>query len=123
MTRDIGNRMCRYLLAAALGTALHGSAAAQDHPTTWQNRFALVGDYPLGEAVNRTDYQSVDPGGRRLYIAKMGGGQLLVFDLDHNKLVAQLDGLPKVTGVLVVPELRKVYASVPGSGIVRSLFV
>lgn len=115
--------MYRVLLPAVLGAALYGSAAAQDHSDPWQKLFALVGDYPLGAPVIRADYESVDPGGRRLYIAKMGAGQLLVFDLDHNKLVAELDGFPKITGILVVPELRKVYASVPGSGIAASLFV
>jgi DNA-binding beta-propeller fold protein YncE len=85
--------------------------------------FSVVGDYPLGASVDRTDYESVDPIARRLYIAKMGGGQLLVFDLERNRLVAQLDGFPKVTGVLVVSELHKVYASVPGSGVVQSLVV
>jgi DNA-binding beta-propeller fold protein YncE len=123
MMRETGNRICRSLLAAVLGAALYGGAAAHDHSAAWQKLFALVGDYPLGASVNRTDYESVDARERRLYIAKMGGGQLLVFDLDRNKLVAQLDGFPKVTGVLAVPELHKVYASVPGSGIVGSLFV
>jgi hypothetical protein len=85
--------------------------------------FRPVGDYPLGASVNRTDYESVDPVARRLYIAKMGGGQLLVFDIDKNKLVAELDGFPKITGVLVVPELHKVYASVPGSGVLSSISV
>jgi hypothetical protein len=120
---DRGNRIFGFLLAAAFGAGLCGSAAAQDRSANWQKLFALVGDYPLGAAVNRTDYESVDSDGRRLYIAKMGGGQLLVFDLDHNKLVAQLDGFPKVTGVLVVPELHKVYASVPGSGVLSSISV
>jgi DNA-binding beta-propeller fold protein YncE len=120
---DRGNRIFGFLLAAAFGAGLCGSAAAQDRSANWQKLFALVGDYPLGTAVNRTDYESVDSDGRRLYIAKMGGGQLLVFDLDHNKLVAQLDGFPKVTGVLVVPELHKVYASVPGSGVLSSISV
>jgi len=80
-----------------------------------------VGDYPLGPSTNRTDYESVDPTARRLYIAKMGAGQLLVFDIEHDKLVAQLDGFPKVTGVLVAPELHKVYASAPGGGLLSSL--
>ena len=85
--------------------------------------FSLTGDYPLGASVERTDYESIDAAARRLYIAKMGGGQLLVFDLERNRLVAQLDGFPKITGVLAVPEIHRVYASVPGAGIVSSLFV
>jgi len=35
--------------------------------------------------------------------------------------VARLDGFPKVTGVLAVPGLHKVYASVPGGGVAQSL--
>jgi YVTN family beta-propeller protein len=85
--------------------------------------FEIVGDYPLGARTDRTDYQSIDPSARRLYIAKMGAGQLLVFDIDRNRLVAQLAGFPKITGVLAVPELHKVYASVPGAGAMSSLFV
>jgi DNA-binding beta-propeller fold protein YncE len=86
-------------------------------------RFSLVGDFPLGARTNRTDYESIDSAARRLYIAKMGTGQLLVFDLDRNRLITALDGFPKITGVLAVPELHKVYASVPGAGLVSSMLV
>jgi DNA-binding beta-propeller fold protein YncE len=109
----------RAAVLAIVPLVLSGSASAQDHAVS--RLFSIVGDYPLGASVNRMDYESVDAEARRLYIAKMGGGQLLVFDLDHNKLAAQLDGFPKVTGVLVVPELHKVYASVPGGGVLASL--
>jgi DNA-binding beta-propeller fold protein YncE len=112
--------MARSFLAGLLvGLALFGKAAAQDHMAS--RLFSSVGDFSLGASVNRTDYESIDPAARRLYISKMGGGQLLVFDIDKNRLVAQLDGFPKVTGVLVVPELHKVYASVPGGGVLSSL--
>lgn len=85
--------------------------------------FSKAGEYPLGNSTNRVDYQSIDSVARRLYIAKMGSGQLLVFDLEANKLVASLGGFPKVTGVLVVPELHRVYASVPGAGLIPSISV
>ncbi len=110
-------------LAILIVVAVCGRALAQGHGSPSSRLFSLVGDYPLGASVNRTDYESLDPTARRLYISKMGGGQLLVFDLEHGKLVAQLDGFPKVTGVLVIPEIHKVYASVPGTGIARSLAV
>lgn len=101
--------------------AAGGQTAEPDVPFTGQ--FSLAGDYPLGAAVNRTDYESIDAAARRLYISKMGGGQLLVFDLERNKLIATLDNFPKVTGTLAVPELHKVYASVPGGGLMRSISV
>lgn len=98
-----------------------GEAGAAGNAVT--RLFSVVGTYPLGARVNRTDYESIDPVARRLYVSKMGGGQLLVFDIVHNKLVAALNGFPKVTGTLVVPALHKVYASVPGGGLVSALSV
>jgi DNA-binding beta-propeller fold protein YncE len=107
-------------LVAALAA---GGSFAAEHAGPASRLFESVGDYPLGPRTDRADYQSIDPAARRLYIAKMGAGQLLVFDLDKNKLVATLDGFPKITGVLVVPELHKLYASVPGGGAMAPLFV
>lgn len=69
------------------------------------------------------DYQSLDPDAHRLYIAGMGAGKLLAFDIEHNDLAASLNGFPKVTGVLAVPDLHKIYASVPGAGLIPSLSV
>jgi DNA-binding beta-propeller fold protein YncE len=109
-----------FLLVGVLA-ATHGLAAERSGPAS--RLFEGVGDFVLGARTDRMDYQSIDPAARRLYIAKMGAGQLLVFDLAQNKLVAQLGGFPKITGVLVVPELHKVYASVPGGGVMSSLFV
>jgi DNA-binding beta-propeller fold protein YncE len=115
-------RIRSILLAALLGGFLPGGIClAAGAPFT--KLFSLSGEYSLGARVNRTDYESIDAAARRLYISKMGGGQLLVFDLERNRLVAQLDGFPKVTGVLAVPEIHRVYASVPGGGVVSSLFV
>jgi len=110
------------LLATLAGKLLlSGICLAADAPFT--KLFSLAGAYPLGPSVNRTDYESIDAAARRLYIAKMGDGQLLVFDLARNRLLAQLNGFPKITGVLAVPEIHRVYASVPGGGVLSSLFV
>ena len=76
---------------------------------------AWADDFPLGPATNRIDYQSIDPLARRLYIAKMGAGHLLAVDLEDNHIVADLPGFLKATGVLAVPELHRVYVSVPGA--------
>ncbi|MBN9554897.1 MAG: YncE family protein [Alphaproteobacteria bacterium] len=77
----------------------------------------MVADVPLGPAANRIDYQSFDPSAHRLYISLMGAGKLLVFDTTANKPLKQLDGFSKTTGVLVVPQLHRVFSSVPGGGI------
>ena len=66
-----------------------------------------------GPAV-RFDYQSLDTGGNRLYIAHMNANQLVVFDIAKRIVVANLDGFDRVHGVWAVPQLGRVYASVTG---------
>jgi hypothetical protein len=109
-------------LACRLGFAASGTAMAQ--PSGGMNGpFNKVADIPLGEKTSRFDYEILDPTTGRLFISKMGSGKLLVFNTASRTLVAQLDGFPKTTGVLAVPLLHKVYASVPGAGLGASLSV
>jgi DNA-binding beta-propeller fold protein YncE len=116
------------LRAASLGGLLIAFSAGVISPSAapqsaFDGRFTLVADVPLGAAANRIDYQSIDPGAHRLYGSLMGAGKLLVFDTALNKPVKELAGFPKTTGVLVVPQLHRVYASVPGAGLGPSLSV
>ena len=118
-----GRAHVRALWALALASLLvaPGIAAAVP-PPAFGGRFTMVmADVPLGPAANRIDYQSFDPLAHRLYVSLMGAGKLLVFDTAENKPLQQLDNFPKTTGVLVVPQLHRVYASVPGGGIGPSL--
>jgi DNA-binding beta-propeller fold protein YncE len=71
-------------------------------------------DVPMPGDTLRFDYQSIDTGMNRLYISHMGDGNLVVFDLQAERVVASVGNLPTVTGVLAVPELGKVYASAVG---------
>ncbi len=103
--------------------ALLALALAASVPSDYGGLFVKVADVSLGAKTSRFDYQSLDPGTGRLAVSKMGSGKLLVFDARSQTIVSELDGFPKVTGVLVVPELRKIYASVPGAGIGASLSV
>src|SRR5256885_15861228 len=73
-----------------------------------------VADVPLPGAPVRFDYQSLDASQGRLYIAHMNADQLVVFDVNDRKVVANLDGFSRVHGVWAVPELGRVYASVTG---------
>ncbi len=112
--RSFGALSLAGLLAASVAAPLQAVPA-------FDSRFTLVADVPFGPAANRIDYLSFDPGAHRLYVSLMGAGKLLVFDTAGNKPLKQLDGFPKTTGVLVVPQLHRVYASVPGGGIGPSL--
>jgi DNA-binding beta-propeller fold protein YncE len=73
-----------------------------------------VVDIPLPGRPVRFDYQSQDPQSGRLYISHMNDGHIEVFDTRSRKVVGRVAGTPRVTGVLVVPELKKLYASVTG---------
>ncbi|MGH7652268.1 MAG: YncE family protein [Gemmatimonadaceae bacterium] len=77
--------------------------------------FRLVREIPLPGPANRFDYQSVDPTTRRLYINHMDAGQTLVFDLDANRVVTAIAGVPRATGVWAVPSHHQVYVSAPGA--------
>ena len=111
-----------FVALAVLGISNNRAAGDEQRLQQLTRFFTLVGDYSLGAATSRTDYESIDPVAGRLYLAKMGDGELLVFDIVHNKLI-RLDGYPKITGVLAVPELHRLYASVPGGGLASSLGV
>jgi DNA-binding beta-propeller fold protein YncE len=67
---------------------------------------------PLPGPANRFDYQSLDSTTGRLYLAHLGAGRLVVFDTRTRKVVADLPGFPHVHGVLAVPDLHRVYATV-----------
>lgn len=73
-----------------------------------------VGDVPLPGRASRFDYQSFDPGTGMLYFTHMGDGELVAFDTGNRQVVAHLPGFPTATGVLVVPELHRVFVSVAG---------
>ena len=74
-----------------------------------------VADVPMPGPAVRFDYQSFDPSSGRLYIAHMNADQLIVFDTAKRRVVANLDGFPRVHGVVVAAGIHRVYASVTGT--------
>lgn len=81
-------------------------------PVAYSASLSQVADIPLPGKPTRFDYQSFDPATKILYFSHMGDGELVVFDTKSRKVIASLHGFPTVTGVLVIPELHRVYASV-----------
>lgn len=90
-------------------------ASQESIPLFAQPVLRLVADIPLPGPPSRFDYQSLDPTTGRLYIAHMGAGQLLAFDMRQRKVVGRVGELPKATGVLAIPELHRVYVSAAGA--------
>lgn len=75
---------------------------------------ARVADIPMPGPAVRFDYQSLDPEHHRLYISHMNADQLVVFDTQTRRVIANLSGFYGVHGVLAVPGIDRVYASVTG---------
>ena len=63
---------------------------------------------PKGE---RFDYLTIDDEDQYLLSAHLGPGILYVIDVETNKVVKAIPGVPGVTGLEYVPGLRKVYTS------------
>jgi DNA-binding beta-propeller fold protein YncE len=107
------SRLCFLLVLLAAPTAC---AQAPGRTTVWR----VVADVPLPGRAGRFDYQSFDTTGR-LWIAHMGAGEVLAFDVHTRQVVARVPGMPGVTGVLVVPSIGRVFAALSGSGQVAVL--
>jgi DNA-binding beta-propeller fold protein YncE len=70
-----------------------------------------LADVPLPETSTRFDYQVIDAKRRRLFIAHLGSGELLAFDLVHRRVGGRVGGLPGVRGLAVAPGLNRLYAA------------
>jgi DNA-binding beta-propeller fold protein YncE len=97
--------------AALAGAVAHDSARSDDPMAVLLH---TVADVPMPGGTGRFDYQSLDDASHRLYISHMGAGQVVVFDTRSRQVLATVGGLPRVTGVWVVPELHRLYASATG---------
>lgn len=64
-----------------------------------------------GPKGQRFDYLTMDDQDHWLLSAHLGPGILYVIDVQTNTLVKAIPGVPGITGVEYVPELRKVYTS------------
>lgn len=96
-------------------TPLGWSATRAASPGAARGPLHLVRDIRLPGPANRFDYQSIDPADGRLYISHMNAGRVVVFDLDSLKVVAEVSGTPRVTGIWVVAAHHEVYASAAGN--------
>jgi DNA-binding beta-propeller fold protein YncE len=75
----------------------------------------LLREIPLPGPANRFDYQSVDALSGRIYINHMNAGRTIIFDADAGKVVAEVAGVPRATGVWAVPSHHQVYVSAAGN--------
>jgi DNA-binding beta-propeller fold protein YncE len=96
-------------------TLLWASCVSSQSRTNFsKSPLKTVADIPLPGPAVRFDYQTLDPSSGHLYIAHMNADHLVVFDTAARKVIANIGGFARVHGVLAVPELARVYASVTG---------
>jgi YVTN family beta-propeller protein len=105
----------RLTLLGALGLSLLAAAAVTSFGQQLPADFYTVRDVPLPGDTTRFDYESLDPGTHRLYIAHLGAGTVPVYDIPSGTVVGEVQDVPGVHGVLAVPELGRVYATATGA--------
>src|ERR1700687_2485928 len=93
------------LLAVCLSLVLLGTVALASPPGSG---YQLIKSVPLGAAPGDAeyfDYVTVDPVGRRIYVAH--GTEVKVLDADNFSVLGSITGLKRCHGVALVPELNK----------------
>src|SRR6476646_8975315 len=96
--------MCRIALVLLCLSSFPAGSSAQS-----LTQVGLI-DVP-GPKGQRFDYLTMDDEDHYLLSAHLGPGVLYVIDVRTNKLVKAIPGVPGITGLEFVPELRKVYTS------------
>jgi YVTN family beta-propeller protein len=71
-------------------------------------------DVPLPGDTSRWDYQTCDAAAHRLYIAHLGASEIVVFDTRAQRVVDVLRGVGPVHGLVLAPDLGRLYASATG---------
>lgn len=90
------------------------SAATTTPAEAQRGPLRLIAEVPLPGPANRFDYQSIDAAARRLYISHMNAGRLVVVELDSSKVIGEVEGVDRATGVWAVPAHHAIYVSAAG---------
>ncbi|MCA8046474.1 YncE family protein [Burkholderia arboris] len=104
-----------FAMLATAGLALYRAHAEASDLSLGSLPLTHVADIPLPGRTTRFDYASLDTSRNLLFIAHLGDGEILVFDTRASRVIARIGDVSSVHGVLVVPELSRVYASATGT--------
>ena len=110
----LGSRISNCISCAVIASLLSFSVLSHGQNAHTAPPLQKIADVPMPGPAVRFDYQSMDSGSGRLYIAHMNAGQLVIFDTVKQQVVANLDGFKGVHGVWAAPEIDRVFASVTG---------
>jgi len=107
--------MKRLVIGALLSAATLLAACAAAAVGGLQRALVPISSIPLPGGTSRFDYQSIDPKRRLLFVAHLGESAIDVIDLRTDSVRAVIRNISQVHGVLVVPELGRVYATATGN--------
>ncbi len=79
----------------------------------------LLKTIPLPGVTGRFDHFALDIKGNRLFVAALGNNTLEAIDLTAGKRVQTIPGLGKPTGVLFLPDLKRLFVACGDDGNVR----
>ncbi|OUS97646.1 YncE family protein [Rhodococcus sp. NCIMB 12038] len=109
------NLAVRWALPALISVAALVAGCAQSPPPgTGPLPLQPVGEIALPGNGSRFDYESLDPERGLLFIAHLGASEVIEVDIHTRRVVRTIPDIAQVHGVLVVPELRRVYATATG---------
>ena len=94
-----------------------GLASCAGHAT--QPLLVPVADVAMPGGANRFDYQAVDADRNRLVLAHMDSDTVVIVDLAHDSVLAELPGLRRARGVAVAAEARAYLVTVLPDELVR----
>src|SRR3954447_21166876 len=80
-----------------------------------------VSDPALPGDGSRFHHASLDPARGLLFVAHLGASEVIEADIHAGRIVRTITGLPEVHGVLVIPQLRRVYATATGGNVVAAI--
>ena len=121
---DAGRPTAVVRLASALSLGLLTGACMlpfQSNPTAQIAGYSVVRDIQLPGDTSRWDYQVFDPITHRLYLAHLGASQIVVFDSRASRVIATVDGIEDVHGLVLAPDLHRLFASATGKNQIAAI--
>ncbi len=95
-------------LGGCSGSSTHDLSSAPPLP------LAVIGEVALPGDGSRFDYASIDSGRGLLFIAHLGASEVIEVDVHAHRVVRVIPGMNQVHGVIVVPQLHRVFATATG---------
>ncbi|MGH3798115.1 MAG: YncE family protein [Pseudonocardiaceae bacterium] len=115
MLMAVGVMVVALAVALVVVAGCSGPSSSSPLPVRAAGEVGLPGDS------SRFDYASLDADRGLLFVAHLGASEVIEVDVWAHRVVRTIPDLPQVHGVLVVPGLRRVYATATGANRVVSL--